>query len=171
MDDIGTQFDKLMNKAMPNIDEQIMIQMNAFGEEMVDNIIPLQAGFKNLTGNTITSFAYGVYLNKELQNIGLYDGKSAIRWKLTDGEVFKGVDYDGNEREMFYAEIATDLGYGKNTSIDFLENYVPSGYYAIVFTTGTEYSVFLENKLKENVLSNARTWSISSFINSFKPIK
>ena len=90
MDDIGTQFDKLMNKAMPNIDEQIMIQMNAFGEEMVDNIMPLQAGFKNLTGNTITSFAYGVYLNKELQNIWLYDGKSAIRWKLTDGEVFKG---------------------------------------------------------------------------------
>ena len=171
MDDIGTQFDKLMNKAMPNIDEQIMIQMNAFGEEMVDNIIPLQAGFKNLTGNTITSFAYGIYLNKELQNIGLYDGKSAIRWKLTGGEVFKGIDYDGNEREMFYAEIATDSGYGKNTSIDFLENYVPSGYYAIVFTTGTEYSVFLENKLKENVLSNARTWSISSFINSFKPIK
>ena len=55
MDDIGKQFDTLVDKAMPVIDENILLQMNNFGDDMVQNIIPIQRGFKNLTGNTITS--------------------------------------------------------------------------------------------------------------------
>ena len=91
MDDIATQFDNVISKAMPNIDTGIFLQMDSFGENMVDNIIPIQRGFKNLTGNTITSFAYGIYINKVLEQVGMYNGESAIRVKLTKGEIFSGV--------------------------------------------------------------------------------
>ena len=170
MDDIGKQFDTLVDKAMPVIDENILLQMNNFGDDMVQNIIPIQRGFKNLTGNTITSFAYGTYINKVLKQVGMYNGKAAIRVKLTKGEVFTGIDYDGDYRKHFVAEIETDQGLGTNTSMKFLQGYIPTGYYSIVFTTGTEYSEFLENRLHFNVLTDARTFSIQSFIRSFKPI-
>ena len=189
MVDIGTQFDNLLAKAQPNIDEEIMMQMDAFGENMINNIIPLQKQFKNLTGNTISSFAFGTYLNGDEYNIGLHAGKAAIRWKLTGGESvpdrpqseairalgdeseWRFIDYDGDSRKWFYADIDTDLGYGQDTSIEFIENYVPTGKYAIVFTTGTEYSEFLETKLGLNVLSDARVTAMTTFIQSFKPIK
>lgn len=170
MDDISVQFDKLASKAIQNIDEDILIQFDAYGENMVDNIIPLQRGFKNLTGNTITSFAYGIYINKGLEQVGLYNGEKAIRSKLSKGEIFRGIDYDGNERRGFRADVDTDGGYGADTSIKFLQNYVPNGKYAIVFTTGTEYSEFLETRRNVNVLTDAKTTSISNFIQSFKPI-
>ena len=171
MDDLRVQINKLMEVNKPKIDGHIMAQLEAYGENMIDNIIPIQRGFKNLTGNTITSFAYGTYLNKELYNIGIYNGKSAIRWKMVNGEIFTGVDYDGNNRKWFRADVGTDGGYGKETSVAFLENFVPNGDYALVFTTGTEYSAFLENHLQGNVLTDARTFSISNFIQSFKPIE
>lgn len=170
MDNVGTQFDNIAAKITKNVDEYMMQQMEAYGENMIDNIIPLQAGFKNLTGNTLTSFAYGTYLNKKLYNIGIFKGKSAKRWKLTAGEIFSGEDYDGNNRNYFKAEIDTDLGYGKDTSISFLESYTPKGVYSLVFTTGTEYSTYLETNLHLNVLTDARTYSIANFIRSFKPI-
>lgn len=169
MDDIATQFDNMISKAMPNIDTGIFLQMDSFGENMVDNIIPIQRGFKNLTGNTITSFAYGIYINKVLEQVGMYNGKSAIRVKLTKDEIFSGVDYDGDLRKYYKADVETDQGTGVNTSLKFLEGYIPKGNYAIVFTTGTEYSVYLE-ALGFNVLSDSRLFSIQSFVNSFKKI-
>jgi hypothetical protein len=84
--------------------------------------------------------------------------------------VFTGIDYDGDYRKHFVAEIETDQGLGTNTSMKFLQEYIPTGYYSIVFTTGTEYSEFLENRLHFNVLTDARTFSIQSFIRSFKLI-
>lgn len=170
MDDISVQFDKLASKAIQKIDTNMFIQLDAYGENMVDNIIPLQRGFKNLTGNTITSFAYGIYIDKGLEQVGLYNGEKAIRSKLSKGEIFRGIDYDGNERRGFRADVDTDGGYGTDTSIKFLQNYVPNGKYAIVFTTGTEYSEFLETRRNVNVLTDAKTTSISNFIQSFKPI-
>lgn len=188
MDNISVQFDKLVSKAIQKIDTDMFIQLDAYGENMVDNIIPLQRGFKNLTGNTITSFAYGIYINKELKQIGLYHGEKAIRSKLVKGEIFTGDDYDGKVRRSmnwdydmrksiggevrptFMADVDTDGGYGKDTSIKFLEGYVPNSKYAIVFTTGTEYSEFLETRRNVNVLTDAKTTSISNFIQSFKPI-
>ena len=45
------------------INAHIIEQMEEFGDEMIDSILPSQAEFRNLTGNTLTSYAYGVYLN------------------------------------------------------------------------------------------------------------
>ena len=165
MDNISVQFDKIISKAMPKIETSIFLQMDSFGEAMLKNITP----FSNLTGNTITSFSYGIYINGELEQIGLYDGKEAIRTKLTKDEIFTGVDYDGKYRKYFKATISTDSDYGKNTSINFLSNYAPKSKYAIVFTTGTEYSEF--NKNIVDSFTNLKVMSISSFVQSFKPIE
>jgi hypothetical protein len=170
MVDIGTQFKSLMDKANPIISNQILLQMESFAEEMVDNIIPIQRGFKNLTGNTITSFSYGLYYKGVLQKIGSYNGKSAIRTKLSRGDIFDGIDYDGNKRR-FLGEVDTDGSYGLQTAINFLKSQSPIAAYALIFTTGTEYSVYLENKMNSNVLTDAKIFSITSFIQSFKPIE
>jgi len=170
MVDIRTQIESLMQKASPKIDEHIINQMDAFGAEMVKNIIPIQRAFKNLTGNTITSFAYGVYLDKQMVKVGYFNGNDPIRGKLTKDEYFGGIDYDGTPRK-FTGVIQTDGGSGKSTSLSFLNSYSPHGKYAIVFTTGTEYSSYLETKLHLNVLTDARISSIAAFVNSFKPIK
>lgn len=169
MDSIEKQFDSIMEKQNPVIDSFIMKNLENFGEEMVNNIIPIQRGFYNLTGNTITSFAYGLYLDGELLKIGLYDGKNAIRTKLTKGELFEGISYDGKYRR-FVGIVSTDGDYGTQTSINFLKSYSVTSKYGIVFTTGTEYSEYLEKVVNVNVLTDGRIYSISSFINSFKKI-
>ena len=170
MVDISKQLKSLMDKAYPKISNQILMQMESFAESMIDNIIPIQRGFKNLTGNTITSFSYGLYYKGSLQKIGSYNGKKAIRVKLSRDEIFEGIDYDGNKRR-FTGVVDTDGSYGVNTAISFLKSKSPSGEYSLIFTTGTEYSVYIENKMNKNVLTDAEIYSISSFINSFKPIE
>ena len=71
MDDITLQFEKNLKQAQPMIDNHIIGEMRKFGTEMIDNIIPVQRGFKDLTGNTITSFAYGIYLEGNLVEVEL----------------------------------------------------------------------------------------------------
>ena len=153
------------------INAHIIEQMEEFGDEMIDSILPSQAEFRNLTGNTLTSYAYGVYLNGEIQTIGMYSGKDAIRVKLNKGEILRGfTDYDGGLRTYFKADVDTDRGYGNASSRNFLTGYKPKGKYSLIFTTGTEYSAYLENVLNMNVLTDGFMETQSDFLNSFKQI-
>lgn len=146
-------------------------EMSRFGDRMIDNVLPKQAEFRNLTGNTITSFAYGVYINHKIHTIGLFSGEPAIRVKLSKGEVLRNfTDYDGNTRQYFVADIDTDRTYGNDTSYQFLSKYKPKGKYALIFTTGTEYSAYLENVLNLNVLTDSIDTVRSELLRSFKPI-
>ena len=136
-----------------------------------------QAEYRNLTGNTVTSLAFGLYVDGALSDVVTLDKESPLRAKLTKGDVLTNfVDYDGRLRKRFYADADTDGGYGYDTSLTFLKSYrIPKKYkYALVVTTGTEYSKYLENVLKLNVLSDtaikAETDGYKMFINSFKPI-
>ena len=136
-----------------------------------------QAGYRNLTGNTVTSLAFGLYVDSVLSDVVTLDKESPLRTKLTKGDVLTNfVDYDGRLRKRFYANVATDGGYGYDTSLTFLKGYrIPKKWkYAIVVTTGTEYSEYLQNVLNLNVLQDteikAETSGYKMFINSFKPI-
>ena len=136
-----------------------------------------QAGYRNLTGNTVTSLAFGLYVDGALSDVVTLDKESPLRTKLTKGDVLTNfVDYDGILRKRFYAEADTDGGYGYDTSLTFLKGYrIPKKWkYAIVVTTGTEYSEYLQNEYKLNVLGKteikAKTDGYKMFINSFKPI-
>ena len=136
-----------------------------------------QAEYRNLTGNTVTSLAFGLYVDGALSDVVTLDKEAPLRTKLTKGDVLTNfVDYDGRLRKRFYADADTDGGYGYDTSLTFLKGYrIPKKWkYAIVVTTGTEYSEYLQNVLNLNVLQDteikAETSGYKMFINSFKPI-
>jgi len=139
---------------------------------MVTKVIPSQQEFRNLTGNTITSYAFGVYYNGSLEAMGFNDEfKQPLRNKLIKGEtIYDFVDFDGDIRNYFRAEINTDGHYGGDTALSFLKSISPMGKFSIIFTTGTEYSAYLENVMNLNVLSDAYELSKTNFLKSFKPI-
>lgn len=169
--DISKQITNCIKNADKVVEDIILKRLEAFGDNMVNNILPEQAEFRNLTGNTLTSYSYGIYLNGSLVTISLYTGTPAIRIKLRKGEVLRDFeDYDGYIRKYFRADVDTDRGYGGETSYRFLSDYKPSGKYSQIFTTGTEYSAYLENFLNMNVLTDGFEYTKSNLISSFKTI-
>jgi len=171
--DISKQFEGIQNEIYKNMYHCIVPQMIEFGIRMVNHELPNQSEYSNLTGNTITSYAFGVYYMGSLDIMGFNKHwPPPIKNKLIKGEeLFDFEDYDGRIRKYYRAKIPTDGGFGQNTSKDFLQTYKSTREYEIVFTTGTEYSSYLENTLKLNVLSDGYDYSITAFLKSFKPIK
>lgn len=170
--DISQQFEACMPNIEKEINRVVLANMEMFGDDMVNRVLPEQAEFRNLTGNTLTSYSYGIYLNGVLQLLSYFEGNPAIRKKLNKDEIVRDfVDYDGNYRTYFQATIGTDGDYGVNSASMFLQTYKPKGKYSIIFTTGTEYSAYLENVRDLNVLTEGFEYSKSAFISSFKPIK
>lgn len=136
-------------------------------------------GYKNLTGNTLTSYAVGIYkdgaLIEIIQNSNL---RPPVRVKLTRGEVWEDFrDYDGNFRKWFVGKVETDRGWGDDTSIQFLTSYDPpfrGSKTGIVMCTGTEYSEFLEMQ-GANVLTATKkefeAFGESMLVRNLRPIK
>lgn len=168
---ISEQFDLCVENADRIVAELILNRMEKFGDDLIDNILPNQAEYRNLTGNTLTSYGYGLYYNGTVHLISLYRGEPAIRVKLSKGEILRDFeDYDGAIRNYFKADVDTDRNYGSETSYNFLANYKSNAKFSIIVTTGTEQSAYLENVLNLNVLSDGFEFSVSEFMKSFKPI-
>ena len=136
--------------------------------------------YRNLTGNTITSYAVGIYKDGALiEIIQNSNRKPPIRVKLTRGEAWvKFKDYDGNFRKKAVGIVKTDKGWGDDTSINFLTSYDPpfmSSKTGIVMCTGTEYSEFLEEAAGLNVLTSTRkeleAFGESMLVRNLRPIK
>ena len=165
-----------MVKANTMISERVSMALLTFGEQLLSDA-EISAEYHNLTGNTLTSLAFGLYNNFALVEVILLDnGKPAIRVKLTKGEtVVNFLDYDGNLRRYFTADVNTDGNFGTSTSYQFLSSYKPLKPQSIVICTGTEYSEYLEQELGLNVLSDtrdeARMRGLNMFRNGFKKIK
>lgn len=149
-------------------------QLNGFislGIKLVSDILPKQKEYKNLTGNTITSYAFGIYYNARLVYFGTNNLKEPVTQKLRKGELFSGINYDGDYTD-YRGTIETDGKYGEDTSYQFLKEYAPkTRTFAMVVTTGTEYSSYLENVRHLNVLSDSMETIPSIFLNSFKQIQ
>ena len=157
--------------------EQFLLAFYQLGYTLIRDA-EFQAGYRNLTGNTVTSLAFGLYVDGVLSDVITLDKKAPWRNKLTKGDILRNfVDYDGNFRAYFKAVVATDSGYGYDTSLTFLKSYrIPKKYkYALVVTTGTEYSTYLENELNLNVLKGtelkAKSNGYKMFVSSFKKIE
>ena len=134
-----------------------------------------EKGYKNFTGNTVTSYTCGLYVNGRLTYFIQSQGrlKPPIRVKLRAGEYYYAMpDYDGRYRG-FRGIVDTNGGFGTNTAMEFLFGYkAPQRGIALVMTTGTEYSEFLETEWDKNVLTdtyqNARKILLGAF---FKTVK
>ncbi len=170
---IQDQFQVIQTKTNKVVDTYMEKQLVDFGIHMVNEALPSQQEFRNLTGNTLTSYAFGVYVNGSLRAMGFNkDAKAPLRNKLIKDEiVYDFTDYDGNFRDYFRAEVDTDAGYGQSSSVQFLQSYKSRAKYSIIFTTGTEYSAYLENSLNLNVLSDGFDYAASAILKSFKPIR
>ena len=165
-----------MAKANAMISERTMVALNLLGERLLMDA-SFEKEYTSLTGNTLTSLAFGRYENHRLAEFILFDAdKPAIRRKFTAGDVvYNYRDYEGNIRHKFEADIGTDEGWGTSSSVQFLRAFRSSTPTAIVVCTGTEYSEFLEKVKDLNVLTDtekeAEMSALSMFRNGFKKIK
>ena len=134
-------------------------------------------GFQSFTGNTITSFACGIYIDGSLSYM-VASGETMqapVHAKVQKGElVFLNNPYEGKPRGVRgKVDIVHDKT-GMETSFSILSSMKPSqGGFSVIMTTGTEYSEYLENVYNLNVLSDtAKESNIKKMIySSFKPLK
>lgn len=124
------------------------------------------------TGNTQTSYMCMIYVNRSVREIitrlphtlsdperkiveqDKYDEVPKMK-KVPYGEwVYIREPYEFVGRSVF-GRVQVDGLYGADSSREFLKNYTPESDIAIVMTTGTEYSVYLEEARHLDVLSGA----------------
>lgn len=170
MIDIEKQFDIGIQTAYNLMYNQQLNSIVSYCRNLVNVVLPAQKGYNNQTGNTVTSYSFGVYYNGKFVYFGTNGMKDPVRAKLKKGETWSGTNYDGYNVRIT-GGIDTDGGYGEDTSYHFLRSYTPRGNsFSVVVTTGTEYSTYLENKKHLNVLTDSIDKVSSDFIGSFKPI-
>ena len=128
--------------------------------------------FFGFTGNTQTSYMCMIYLGRQVREIitrlphalsdparrfieqDKYDEVPKMK-KVPYGEwVYIREPYEYVGRSVF-GKVQVDSLYGAESSKEFLKNYTPNADIAIVMTTGTEYSVYLEEAMHYDVLSGA----------------
>lgn len=130
----------------------------------------------NMTGNTINSYAVGVYLKGTLAYIESAAGKipNPLRRKLGNGQRF----YAGNQRwdgevqeRTFTAKSGSNGTMEPEQSIAFLMSYraSPNGY-TIVVCNGVEYATYQENEMNIDVLTNNVNFATMFAPSMFKPI-
>ena len=132
--------------------------------------------FQSFTGNTITSFACGIYVDGTLRYM-IASGENMaapVHAKIQNGQtVYLNNPYEGSPRSATgKVDIVYDLT-GTETSFRILQGFSPSNKgLSIVMTTGTEYSTYLESVYHLNVLSNtAKEGNVKKLLySSFKPL-
>ena len=113
--------------------------------------------FVGFTGNTQTSYMAGIYQYGHLVGVVYQNNwkEPTRRMKVRKGKVvYLANPYEGHPRAV---EGKVDIGenHGIQTSIKFLEGYkAPRKGFALVVTTGTEYSVYIEQAMHLDVLTN-----------------
>lgn len=141
----------------------------------------LSAEYHNLTGNTLTSLAVGIYHRGNLERIVTAITTQGLvmpeHKKLSRGDglgVIMVRDYDNGKLIPVkkYNLVNTNGEYGLTTSVNFLKSYkAPSDSIGLVMCTGTEYSNFLEAKRGLNVLSDTYEYTESISKMCLKPMK
>ena len=147
-----------LSKAVKMIEDRIFIDLWDSGVQILKFlgiIHPIQ-GWLGFTGNTQTSYACGIYMDGNLEGIITQDNwrDSPRRKKVPRGKsVYLKNPYEGSPR-VAVGSADVDDNYGLDTSISFLQSYkAPKGRVAIVVTTGTEYSEYIETVRHLDVLT------------------
>nr|DAV38592.1 MAG TPA: hypothetical protein [Caudoviricetes sp.] len=173
-------FDEGMRKARKLITQQIVECLTRSAYALLVDAETAKE-YHNLTGNTLTSYAVGIYANGTLKRIvSMYDADNVAKptsVKLSRGDG-KGVviveDYDSGRfipvKRGYLTD--TDGGYGLATSKSFLSSYKPSNRgFSMVMCTGTEYSEFLEKNKGLNVLTETFMIAPRTVVTNLKPIR
>ena len=113
----------------------------------------------NMTGNTINSYAAGVYVNGQLVHIETSAGSISkpLRRKLGRGQRFYAGSqrWDGEMQEhTFTAQAGSNGTMEAERSIAFLQSHKPSPKgWALVVCNGVEYASYQENEMNIDVLT------------------
>lgn len=131
--------------------------------------------YQGFTGNTQTSYTCGLYIDGRLTYAIVQDTYSSkpVRLKVGRGEtVYLENPYEGKARAVT-GEAKVDNRYGKDTAFSFLKSYkkTPKKGLAVVVTTGTEYSEYIENVRNLNVMTETRVDAKPLFTKQLKPMK
>lgn len=113
--------------------------------------------FMGFTGNTQTSYACGVYVNGRLVHVSVQKNwnEPPRRMKVRKGRVvYLSNPYEGHPRRVV-GMVDIEEDYGFSLSLKQLEEYkAPRRGIALMMTTGTEYSVYIEQSMHLDVLTN-----------------
>lgn len=145
-------------KFFASVEKQIIVSLHWAAVELV-HLALANREYTGFTGNTQTSYTCGIFLNGKL--VDVVDSQSSqskpVRKKLKKGEgVYLDHPYEGNPR-FRTGEVDVDGKYGADTALKFINGYkAPKKGIALVMTTGTEYSEFLETMHGLDVLTNTR---------------
>ena len=113
----------------------------------------------NMTGNTINSYAAGVYVKGKLVRIETSAGSipSPLRRKLGRGQRFYAgsLRWDEEVQEnTFTAQAGSNGTMEAERSIAFLQSYKPShNGWSLVVCNGVEYATYQENEMNIDVLT------------------
>lgn len=112
--------------------------------------------FMGFTGNTQTSYACGVYMNGRLVHVSVQHNwsQNPVRMKVRKGKtVFLSNPYEGHARAVT-GKVDIEENHGLALSLKQLEEYkAPRKGLALMMTTGTEYSVYIEESMSLDVLT------------------
>lgn len=169
-----TTLDKGFKKAKEIIFGYLYDQCVSFCDTLVNDAIQKKE-FQSFTGNTVTSFACGIYIDGSLNYMVASGEKMAspVHAKIQNGQtVYLKNPYEGKPRSVKgKVNIVYDDG-GMESSFKILQNLKTGKGLSIIMTTGAEYSTYLENVYKLNVLSDtAKESNIKNLLyKSFKPL-
>lgn len=113
----------------------------------------------NMTGNTVNSYAVGVYVKGMLVYVVTSAGSipHPLRRKLGKGQRFYAGSqrWDGEVQERtFTAQTGSNGAMEPERSIAFLQSYKPSpNGWALVVCNGVEYATYQENEMQIDVLT------------------
>lgn len=130
----------------------------------------------NMTGNTVNSYAVGVYKRGELVFIMTSSGGIAkpLRRKLGKGQRFYAGSqrWDGDMQEhTFTAQVGTNGTMEAERSIAFLQSYKPSpNGWSLIVCNGVEYATFQESMMDIDVLTASFDYAKMFVPTMFKPI-
>ncbi len=130
--------------------------------------------YLGFTGNTQTSYSCGLYLDGVLSyyvNQKMWS-RRPVRKKVPKGvRVYLKTPYEGHPRSVT-GTADVDSSFGDETSFRFLQSYksIPKKGFSIVMTTGTEYSVYIEQTHNLNVLTDTFQRAKSLLSKNLKPI-
>lgn len=130
----------------------------------------------NMTGNTVNSYAVGVYVNGQLVHIETSSGgiSRPLRRKLGKGQRF----YAGSQRwdgeiqaHTFTAQSGSNGAMEPERSIAFLQSYKPTpNGWTLVVCNGVEYATYQENEMQIDVLTANFDYAKMFIPSMFKPI-
>lgn len=130
----------------------------------------------NMTGNTVNSYAVGVYVKGQLVHMETSAGSipRPLRSKLGKGQRF----YAGSQRwdeevqeHTFTAQVGSNGATEAERSIAFLQSYKPSpNGWVLVVCNGVEYATYQENEMQIDVLTSSFDYAKMFMPSMFKPL-